>query len=242
MKIIKLDAIDSTNSFLKELNKDSSLENFTIAVTKNQQKGRGQRDANWYSEPFKNLTFSVLVNKLKLKTNQAKYINFAVSLAIFKVLEIYKIQNLFIKWPNDIMSANKKICGILIENSLSNNKINNSIIGIGLNVNQVNFPNLERVSSLNNILGYELNLDNLLIDLTKQLNFQFDLLNKNLFSNLENEYLAVLYKKDIPSMFKTDKGITFLGKIIGIARNGNLLVENENNEVEEFAIKEISFL
>lgn len=242
MKIIKLDAIDSTNSFLKELNKDSSLENFTIAVTKNQQKGRGQRDANWYSEPFKNLTFSVLVNKLKLKTNEAKYINFAVSLAIFKVLEIYKIPNLFIKWPNDIMSANKKICGILIENSLSNNKINNSIIGIGLNVNQVNFPNLERVSSLNNILGYELNLDDLLIDLTKQLKFQFELLNKKLFSNLENEYLAVLYKKDIPSMFKTDKGITFLGKIIGIATNGNLLVENENNEVEEFAIKEISFL
>uniref|UniRef100_UPI00262252E5 biotin--[acetyl-CoA-carboxylase] ligase n=1 Tax=uncultured Polaribacter sp. TaxID=174711 RepID=UPI00262252E5 len=242
MKIIKLDAIDSTNSFLKELNKDSSLENFTIAVTKNQQKGRGQRDANWYSEPFKNLTFSVLVNELKLKTNEAKYINFAVSLAIFKVLEIYKIPNLFIKWPNDIMSANKKICGILIENSLSNNKINNSIIGIGLNVNQVNFPNLERVSSLNNILGYELNLDDLLIDLIKQLKFQFELLNKKLFSNLENEYLAVLYKKDIPSMFKTDKGITFLGKIIGIATNGNLLVESENNGVEEFAIKEISFL
>ena len=166
------------------MNKDSSLENFTIVVTKNQQKGRVQRDANWYSEPFKNLTFSILVNKLKLKTNEAKYINFAVSLAIFKVLEIYKIPNLFIKWPNDIMSANKKICGILIENSLSNNKINNSIIGIGLNVNQVNFPNLERVSSLNNILGYELNLDNLLIDLTKQLKFQFDLLNKNLFFNL----------------------------------------------------------
>ncbi|MFC4268620.1 biotin--[acetyl-CoA-carboxylase] ligase [Polaribacter marinivivus] len=242
MKIIKLDAIDSTNSFLKELNKDSSLENFTIVVTKNQQKGRGQRDANWYSEPFKNLTFSVLVNELKLKTNEAKYINFAVSLAIFKVLEIYKIPNLFIKWPNDIMSANKKICGILIENSLSNNKINNSIIGIGLNVNQVNFPNLERVSSLNNILGYELNLDDLLIDLIKQLKFQFELLNKKLFSNLENEYLAVLYKKDIPSMFKTDKGITFLGKIIGIATNGNLLVESENNGVEEFAIKEISFL
>jgi len=242
LKIIKLDAIDSTNSFLKELNKDSSLENFTIVVTKNQQKGRGQRDANWYSEPFKNLTFSILVNKLKLKTNEAKYINFAVSLAIFKVLEIYKIPNLFIKWPNDIMSAKKKICGILIENSLSNNKINNSIIGIGLNVNQVNFLNLERVSSLNNILGYELNLDDLLIDLIKQLKFQFELLNKKLFSNLENEYLAVLYKKDIPSMFKTDKGITFLGKIIGIARNGNLLVENENNEVEEFAIKEISFL
>jgi BirA family transcriptional regulator, biotin operon repressor / biotin---[acetyl-CoA-carboxylase] ligase len=242
LKIIKLDAIDSTNSFLKELNKDSSLENFTIVVTKNQQKGRGQRDANWYSEPFKNLTFSVLVNELKLKTNEAKYINFAVSLAIFKVLEIYKIPNLFIKWPNDIMSANKKICGILIENSLSNNKINNSIIGIGLNVNQVNFPNLERVSSLNNILGYELNLDDLLIDLIKQLKFQFELLNKKLFSNLENEYLAVLYKKDIPSMFKTDKGITFLGKIIGIATNGNLLVESENNGVEEFAIKEISFL
>lgn len=242
MKIIKLDAIDSTNSFLKELNKDSSLENFTIVVTKNQQKGRGQREANWYSEPFKNLTFSILVNKLKLKTNEAKYINFAVSLAIFKVLETYKIRNLFIKWPNDIMSANKKICGILIENSLSNNKINNSIIGIGLNVNQVNFPNLERVSSLKNILGYELNLDDLLIDLIKQLKFQFELLNKKLFSNLENEYLAVLYKKDTPSMFKTEKGITFLGKIIGIATNGNLLVENENNEVEEFAIKEISFL
>ena len=127
MKVIKLNAIHSTNTFLKDLSKNTILENFTIVVTKNQTNGRGQQDSSWVSEPNKNLTFSVYLNDLQLNISAKKYLNYAVSLAIFTVLKQKNIPNLAIKWPNDIVSGNKKLCGILIENSIQKNCIHTCI-------------------------------------------------------------------------------------------------------------------
>jgi BirA family biotin operon repressor/biotin-[acetyl-CoA-carboxylase] ligase len=170
LNLIKLNAINSTNTFLKELSKNTSLENFTVVVTENQTNGRGQQESFWFSEPNKNLTFSVYLNDLKLEINNKKYLNFAVSLAIFEVFKSKKVVNLAIKWPNDIVSGNKKICGILIENSIQKNWIHNSIIGIGVNVNQENFTeNLKNVTSLKKLLHVNFDLDSLLIEICEQL-------------------------------------------------------------------------
>jgi len=109
MKIIKLDATDSTNSFLKNLSQSSTLENLTVVVTQDQTKGRGQQDSSWISEPYKNLTFSTLISLNDVKIDQRRYLNFAISLALYKVLFDKKTPKLSIKWPNDILSANKKI-------------------------------------------------------------------------------------------------------------------------------------
>jgi len=97
LKLIKLNAINSTNTFLKELSKNATLENFTVVVTKNQTNGRGQQESVWFSEPNKNLTFSVFLNDLKLKISDKKYLNFAISLAVFEVLKSKEIPNLAIK-------------------------------------------------------------------------------------------------------------------------------------------------
>ncbi|MBU3012920.1 biotin--[acetyl-CoA-carboxylase] ligase [Polaribacter vadi] len=243
MKIIKLSAIDSTNSFLKELSQKSAIDNFTVVVTDKQTKGRGQQANTWISEPYKNLTTSIFITNFDLEIYHQKYLNFAISLAIFDVLFANNIKALSIKWPNDIMSANKKICGILIENNIRKNKIYSSIIGLGLNVNQESYPDyLEKASSLKMITNINYNLDDLLLELINYLKERVNQLNLKNYRKLESDYLNVLYKKETPSMFKDKNGVLFMGKITGISSFGNLLVEVEDETIKEFGIKEISFV
>ena len=132
MKIVKLNAIDSTNTYLKDLIKLTTVENWTVIVTDNQVKGKGQFDNKWISDKGKNLTFSILVKFESLKIKQQFYLNYSVSIALYNVLRYYIPEKLTVKWPNDILSANHKICGILIESSINNSNVNHAIIGIGL--------------------------------------------------------------------------------------------------------------
>jgi BirA family biotin operon repressor/biotin-[acetyl-CoA-carboxylase] ligase len=170
-----------------------------------------------------------------------KYLNFAISLAIFDLLSSKQISKLSIKWPNDIMSANKKICGILIENTIRSTEIYTSIVGIGLNVNQVNFPDyLEKASSLKKITRIQYNLDQLLLELLTQIKVRINLLKAKKYDALERAYLEALYKKNIPTMFKDGQDVLFMGIIVGISKTGNLQVELEDETVKEFGLKEIS--
>jgi BirA family biotin operon repressor/biotin-[acetyl-CoA-carboxylase] ligase len=243
LKIIKLSAIDSTNSFLKEMASSSTVENFTVVVTENQIKGRGQQGSTWESEVGKNLIFSVFVVFDALNVLDKKYLSYAVSLAVFEVLQQENIPRIAIKWPNDILSANKKIGGILIENSLKGSKISSSVIGIGLNVNQTRFSStLEKASSLKLTSNRTFNLEQLLEDMVVSLQSKIALLNTKDFSSLESSYLRVLYKKNTPTMFKDRKGTLFMGIIRGISMDGKLQVELEDEMLREFGIKEISLL
>ena len=243
MKIIKLNAIDSTNSFLKDLVLNSHVENYTIATTNNQTHGRGQQKATWFSEPFKNLTFSTFIRFENFKIEHKRYLNFAISLAVFEVLSDKQVEKLSIKWPNDILSANKKICGILIENTFIGSSIKNSIIGIGLNVNQKVFlKNSPNATSLKLETGIYFDLDNLLQEVLKKIQEKIHLLESEKIHSLEQNYLEVLYKKNIPTMFKNSQDEIFMGKIIGISKLGNLLMELEDESIKEFGLKEISFL
>ena len=159
MQLIKLDATPSTNSYLKELMRELNLDDFTVVVCEHQTKGRGQQGNIWMSERGKNLIFSVLKYIEKVKTNNAFALNAVVSLAVYETLRTFKIPQVSVKWPNDIMSGNKKICGILIENTLKGNDLKKSIIGIGLNVNQEVFSELPHASSLKCETGLEFDLE-----------------------------------------------------------------------------------
>jgi BirA family biotin operon repressor/biotin-[acetyl-CoA-carboxylase] ligase len=242
LKIIKLNAIASTNSFLKELAVNSATENFTVVVTNNQTNGRGQQDSNWVSEPNKNLTFSVFVNNLNLNIQDQKHLNFAISLAIYNALIGLEIKDLSIKWPNDIMAVNRKLCGILIENSLQKNKITSSIIGIGLNVNQTNFPNhIKKVSSLKLEKVLDFNLDSVLEEILKEIKKNITLLIANEFTILENDYLKNLYNIGKIATFRDQNNMLFNGIIVGISKDGLLQIKVEDDIVREFGIKEVSF-
>ncbi len=243
MRIIKINAINSTNSFLKELSQSSSINEVTVVVANNQTSGRGQMNNSWISEPFKNLTFSILTPLKKLKIEHQVYLNFAVSLAIHDTLLAYDVPNLCIKWPNDIMSDKKKICGVLIENTFSHSRIKNTIVGIGLNVNQEKFhKKLFNASSLKNILKKNIALEPLMNTIVEKIKYRISSVELGNFNKTHEEYHKALYQKGIPTTFLNQKTRQiFMGIITGVSSLGNLQIQLEDDTICEFESKEISF-
>jgi BirA family biotin operon repressor/biotin-[acetyl-CoA-carboxylase] ligase len=241
MKLIKLDAIDSTNEFLKGLSSNQSLENFTVVTVENQTKGKGQMGAVWESEPSKNLIMSVLISDFVTDINQIFDINIAVSLAVIQVLEDFNIPELSIKWPNDIMSYNKKIGGILIENSIKNGGNINSIVGLGLNVNQMNFENLPKASSLAVICNTTFDKEEILLEIIEKLKQNIKSWNQK-SDLLWSEYSNKLYKKGIPMPFEDQNKQNFMGIIQGVSSIGKLEILLEDDAIAAFGIKEVQML
>ena len=241
MKLIKLDAIDSTNEFLKGLSRKQSIENFTVVTAENQTKGKGQMGAVWNSEPSKNLIMSVFVDNFFINNNQVFDINIVVTHAIIQALEIFKIPELSIKWPNDIMSYNKKIGGILIENSFKSNGTINSIIGLGLNVNQIDFDNLPKASSMKVICETTFDKQEVLLMIVEKIEQNSSLWNQK-SEEIRTDFTNRLFKKGIPMPFSDQKNQKFMGIIQGISAIGKLEVLLEDNSVSEYGIKEIQML
>ena len=242
MRIIKLDATDSTNSFLRQLSTSEVLTDFTIVVANNQTSGRGQMGAVWESESGKNLTASVFVDVSFLKLESHFFISIITSLALIKTLNQFSIPNLKIKWPNDILSENKKIGGVLIENVVKQNALQSSIIGLGLNVNQINFQDLPKASSLKAITGAHYNLDESLIALMANLKVILNELKQKEFSKIKDTYESLLFRKDKPSTFQDSEFNKFPGFIKSVSNSGKLQVLLEDNELREFDLKEITLL
>lgn len=242
MNIIKLNATASTNDFLKQLNSTQNLENFTTVVTQHQTNGKGQRGSYWNSTPYKNLTFSTLIKKKLTQDFTIFDLNIAVSVAIVQALEMFKIPTLNIKWPNDILSEDKKIAGILIENTLMGSYAISSIIGVGLNVNQTNFEHLPQASSLKKITQKEFNLEVLLLELIKQIQQNYQLITQQQTSLLWEKYHNYLYKKDSISVFKNQLGEKFTGIIQQVLPNGKIQILLENQIIKEFDLKEVKMI
>ncbi len=242
MQIIKLNATDSTNNYLKSLAQSRTVDDYTVVVAREQFNGRGQMGAIWQSEAGKNLTFSLLKRLNGMAIEDRFQMNVCVSIAIMNALNKLHVPDLAIKWPNDILSGNSKICGILIENILLGNKIQASIIGIGLNVNQLTFDNLENVSSLKLLLGKTLNLEELLHSIITHIEEKLSLLEERLNDKLWAIYQNLLFRKDKPSTFKDAKGELFMGFIRGVSREGKLLIALEDEVLEEFGLKEVKLL
>tara|TARA_R110002051_G_scaffold76952_3_gene140373 strand:+ start:30 stop:707 length:678 start_codon:yes stop_codon:yes gene_type:complete len=221
---------------------NSSLTDFTVVVANEQSKGRGQMGTTWESEKGKNLTFSVLKRCDSLLVQQQFLLNIGVSLAVYDTLKEFQLPDLKIKWPNDILSGNNKICGILIENILSGSKIQASIIGIGLNVNQLDFGSLPNVSSLKLILGIQLDLNEILIKILENLKKIFDQLLKGNEDSLKASYLNTLFRKDKPSTFKNQLNEMFTGIIRNVSNEGKLIVEIEDKVLMSFDLKQVKLL
>ena len=242
MHIIKLNAIDSTNSYLKELSAKQMVANFTVVIAENQTNGRGQRGANWEVENGKNLTFSVLIKDALLNVEGVFSLNVIVAVSLFQTLDQLKILNLAIKWPNDILADKKKICGILIENQFKSTSEIHSIVGIGINVNQENFINLPQASSLKNSSGKEFNKEEVLMMFLSQFQSNLALYKNEGGSYFWNLYHENLFKKDIPMAFENADKVKFMGSIKQVMPNGLLEIELEDDTLQLFDIKELKML
>ena len=242
MEIIKLNATNSTNTYLKNLLKEKQVKDLSCIWALSQTQGRGQQGAKWISEPGKNLTFSVLKKFENLSSEYHFLLNMEVSLAIFRALKKLYIPDLAVKWANDILSSKKKICGILIENTLHKEQISSSIIGIGLNVNQVFFNDLPNVSSLQKIMGHPFDLEEVLLLICQELEVSLRSLSPTRFETMLDEYHTHLFRKDKPSTFEYPNGERFMGYIRGVSHNGQLQVEQEDALMSSFSLKEIKLL
>ena len=242
MNIIKLDAIDSTNSYLKKIILEKDVIDFTIVTTNFQTEGKGQLGYIWESEDSKNLLCSIYKKDLRIKAEDQFVVSMLVSLSIIRTLEKINLPKLCVKWPNDIMSDNKKICGILIENMVKKNSIKESVIGIGLNVNQNTFKNLPNATSIKKIKGVAFNIDELLNDLVNNIKKHFGDYNKSNIDLVFRQYEDVLYRINIPSTFKNSEGDIFTGFIKGVSSLGRLKVLLEDNLTKSYSIKDISLM
>ena len=239
MYIIKLDAIDSTNAYLKQIAAKALPKDYTIVVTNSQTQGRGQMGTQWQAEKGKSVTGSVFKVLPHLKIEQQFYISMVVSLAVSKALTVFNIPKLGVKWPNDILSADKKICGILIENIVKSNQLQGSVIGFGLNINQKYFKNLPQASSLILITGIVFDKDEVLAEILKQMQYYFQLLETNKFQKLHSAYESILFRKNKPSTFITPNDNTFTGIIKGVTVEGKLKVLTEDDVMKTFDLKEV---
>lgn len=242
MNIIKLNATDSTNDYLKRLLKSQYTENFLIVWALDQHAGKGQMGAKWNSEKAKNLTFSILVKDLIVNLNDIFLLNVATSLAISRVLNGAQLTKVSVKWPNDIMSGNYKIGGILIENILKNNHDVYSVIGIGLNVNQLVFEGLPHATSMQKITQQIYDLESVLWQIVNELKGFLIKINQKKHEELWQLYHDVLYRKGLPTPFEDSSGFRFMGIIKHVDNSGKLHVMLEDDTEKNFEVKELKLL
>lgn len=242
MKIIKLNAIDSTNTYLKKLNKEVILEDEVVVHTKEQLAGRGQREASWQSKPGESLTFSVFKRIDGLPAENQFLLVMLTALAVKDVLNDLKVPIVAIKWPNDILSRSKKLCGVLTENTLQHTHITSCISGIGLNVNETSFENLPTATSIRLAVGKKVDMDEMFFAVVESVLKRLRSIPTINFQKIKHEYEASLFRKNKVSTFERPSGIHFNGVIIGVMDTGALLVEHENGEMESFQMKEVRLL
>lgn len=241
MLIIKVNATDSTNLHLRRMLEETELPDLSILVAVSQNKGRGQAGTRWSSEAGSNLTLSVLKRYQILKADQGFRISMAVSLALTGVLKELEIPDVSIKWPNDIMSGHRKICGILIENTLKGSRLDHSIIGIGINVNQEAFEGLPHAASLLQITGKTYDLDSVLDLLLAQLGEKLQEPESTLTGDMRSAYVELLFLKGIQAPFRLN-GKEVLGTIRGVSDQGRLLLEEEGGILHSCDLKEITYI
>ena len=242
MKLIKLDAIHSTNDFLKELSQQEHLDNFTVVTAKSQTHGKGQMGSIWDSEKDKNLIFSILIKESDFNINDIFNLNVLISVSIMEALNKIKISNLSIKWPNDILAENKKIAGILIENTIKEDGALQSIVGIGLNVNQTNFQNLPKASSLKNIMNQDFEINSLLENIVFRIEQNVEMLKNHEIEFFWDKYESYLFRKGKLTVFESKNQHRFMGIISGVDRNGQLKVLLEDETTKLFGLKEIMMI
>lgn len=241
-EILKFNSLDSTNDFLKNNPENQTFNDQTIVWTLEQTKGRGQQNAKWETEPYKNLTFSLLKYFENLPAKDHFLLNMVVSLSILKVLKEIQLTEIALKWPNDILVSGKKVCGILIENTLYQNRIKSSIIGIGLNVNQQDFGALPKATSLKNLTGRYYDLQELLVKISEEIFSHLQALSLKKEEDILSLYHQNLFRKDKPSTFKSPQGDIFMGFIRGVSGQGELILELEDQIIQHFRLKEIEIL
>jgi BirA family transcriptional regulator, biotin operon repressor / biotin---[acetyl-CoA-carboxylase] ligase len=240
-KIIFISNLPSTNSHAAQLLKREDPPEGTIIYTNYQSEGRGQGVNSWESEDGKNLLISIIFSPVMINPVDQFLISIIISLGICDFLKRY-IPVCSIKWPNDIYVNNDKIAGILIENTIMGGKIENTIAGIGININQHKFTgDAPNPVSLGLITGMQYEI----VDCVKQLASDIDKRYKELISGnhslQRNEYVSMLYRHNEWCKFRDSNG-SYTGRIKTVSDSGLLSIENQTGRISEYDYKEVEYI
>lgn len=234
---VSLPTCPSTNDLASSMLKAGQAGEGTVIRSGSQTAGKGQRGNTWESEPGQNLLFSIVLSPGFLSVTEQFQLTLLSSLAIYDALSTYIPEGLRIKWPNDIYWQDRKIGGILIENSLRGQQVENSIIGIGLNVNQRSFP-VPSASSLALITGSIHSLDAVLEEILLHIEKYYLRLRSGQVAPVRATFVERLYRRDVPAMY--EDGSLFEGIIRGVDDRGLLLVEKAG-QLHAYDLKEIRY-
>jgi birA, biotin-[acetyl-CoA-carboxylase] ligase region len=236
-----LDEIDSTNQYLINLIESEKIGENTSVACLHQTEGRGQKGNVWVSEINKNICYSIVIFPDYISARNQFVIAQAIALALKSFLDEYT-KNISIKWPNDTYWNNRKIAGTLIENKLKGDLIEYSVIGIGININQEQFPeHLPNPVSLKQITGIEYNLKELIEKLDSKIKSTIEELSHGTEVDIQRFYLNNLYHRDGFHRYQDSAG-EFTARIRGISAQGNLILEHEDGMVKDYAFKEVVFV
>ena len=239
--IKKFKILDSTNHYALALLRERRPQEGTVIVAEEQTAGKGLDTNTWESEPGKNLTFSMIIYPDFLDPTRQFYLNVVTSLAVRDAIcDRLPECDIRIKWPNDIYYKNKKISGILINNQVSGNQLQSSIVGIGININQEKFlSDAPNPVSVKMITGD----DHDPADYLQRFRVAFDSYYKMLalgeYDQLMKTYLQYMYMFDQEQTY-TIMGYKENGRIVGVDEYGRLLIQTDKDLIP-CQMKEVMF-
>lgn len=244
-KIIhQFEQLPSTNTYAIDLITKSKPSEGTVISASNQTAGKGQHDSIWESSAAANLTLSVILYPVFLLPKHQFWLSQAIALAVRDfIADLLPKKRVYIKWSNDIYVDDKKIAGILIQNSINRTSIANSVAGLGININQdtFEFQAYRKATSLFLESQKTYNLELLRYQLCWYIESRYLQLKANKIHKIQSDYMDVLYKYEIPHQYELPNGERFIGTIQGIAQSGQLVI-NRNGTLLSFGIKEVKFL
>jgi BirA family transcriptional regulator, biotin operon repressor / biotin---[acetyl-CoA-carboxylase] ligase len=233
---------ESTNQYALEWLSKSKPPEGTVISAYEQTKGRGQIGSTWESEAGKNLTFSVILYPSFLPLSRQFALNQCLSLSILDALAPLIPEALSLKWPNDIYIGQKKVAGMLVQNSINQMQLQHSVVGIGLNVNQTVFiSDALNPVSLQQITGKEMDLFALLSSICFCMEKRYLQLRSGDFETIRKNYLENLYQFMEDHLYKDATGRLFKGRIVDVLPDGRLLLVHDKGE-QSFGMKEIQFI
>lgn len=240
--LLEFASLASTNEYAQQLLAKQAVFEGTVIRADYQTGGKGYAGNLWESEPGKNLLLSIILKPSFLLPKNQFFLNQAISLAVAEtVREVTLMDEVKIKWPNDIYYEDKKVGGILIENAIQGNQLQHAVIGIGLNVNQKVFPSeLKHTTSLSLMAERELNLGSVLRALCEKTESRYLQLRGNSIEQIQKDYMKQLYRNAEEAVFRAN-GKRFNAKIAGLTAEGKLILQlNDHHEV--FGFKEVEFI
>ena len=239
--IVHIYETDSTNNYANRQLVEGEVKEGTVFLAYNQKTGRGQMNNSWESEAGKNLTFSLVLKPVFLDILNQFMLSKIVTLGIYSVLKNYT-DGIKIKWPNDIYAGDRKLGGILIENSIMSGKIINSVIGIGLNINQEKFEsNAPNPVSLKQLTGENHELKSLLDSVISEIDKFYLKLRKGYFAEINELFLKNMYRFQEMHRYQSNKK-EFCGRITGVNEIGQLMISEEDGTIRQFHFKEVEFI